>query len=845
MRAGSVGTCLLYMTITKLLESTHSVATISITSMSIYFAIFAFLLRYNYRLQPCLGSGLFPNNLRAVSFATSCWTSLAVIVTTHGPNTVPIIFVALYPFGVGFLWWLNSGRARQYHIQNQSLTDALTDPNLRVRTVAIVSITLEDHSRWKADEIMRVLQHLQVSLAMPGVAEDGLLVAYACQAVWHLCCQHYTLSEAMVEKPGAATTELAPFNLWVVHRHQPSALLMKSRHSNAGAGTRLQELVDRKAETNTRSGITTVAPVVVGNDSFNALRNTQLLKQCLEIVLQRATSMLALPFPKACNIVAKLLQEMYLAQNVQLTLGTWLSVVCTLCSNYNQEVAAQAATSLCATMMQFDMAVVLPLLCDSTKLTAISQLLVAPNALLPLELLRDRVVAFVLARAAAQITRTAPARDPILMYTPTFVANLTTAWRRWQGEYSMTLALESVLALMQKAQVTWRSMAKRKSNKQQENESSGMSGHSDAAPPEATPRGLAVQPVVTGAVVRPASSRRANSSKALHSIPPKVRAPPTNALPSPSRHPNHQRPDRPNLPAHKVHPRRTKVLLIQNDPSRQQPGRRRSLDAKPSRKMSKTHANAGPSSQLTKLKSQHSLMRGLSLIFDARHGRSRSFDHRRQSRHNSVHTVVKNLRTKSLSGDSFIRNLNPLAKGGATHDLVPPSIWRDIKLRRAVRLHLMTQVSTILTEGLSSKLLPQLFTPTTAQALHALVSILHRYPVMNDHLAYVLQPQELRYITFVKSWQEARSNPAPALIKPRLWTTVSSHVALLVDRSPWPGHVPSKNNAMGKAVPPKAVAKPRAPSVATLQFSGLNFVTERRRRHRSPARHSTGRRPGT
>ncbi|RHY10933.1 hypothetical protein DYB25_000764 [Aphanomyces astaci] len=857
------GTCLLYMTIIKLLESTDYVHTINITAMSIYFVLFAALFRYNYRLQPCLGSGLFPNNLRALSFATSCWSSLATIGTTFETTTVvvPLTFMALYPFGVVFLWRMNSARARQYHIQNQSLTDALNDANLRVRTVAIVSITLEDHSRWKTDEIANVLQCLEACLAMPGVTEDGLLVAYACQAVWHLCCTHCKLNEAMIERPGA--TDFAPFNLWVSHR--PSVQqAVKTRQSNPGATTRLQELVDRKAETNTRSGISTVAPLLA-EGSINTVSNEQLLKHCLGVVLQRATSMLSLPFPKACNVMAKLLQEMYIAQNVQLTLGTWLSVVCTLCGNYNHEVAAQAATSLCATMVLFDMTVVLPLLCDPAKLTAISQLLVVPNALLPMTLLRDKVVGVVLARAAAQVTRTAPMRDPIHMYTPAFVTNMSTAWRKWQAEYSMTLALESVLALMQKAQLTWRAMVKHKL-KQKQMQSSGsrmvtVRSGNNKAPSSSSRREAVVATVVpeggpTAAMSCAQTSRRSSIASVHSEIQRAMHASPRSAKsrsPSPSRHPKHNRPDRPSImPAQNINNQPTKVVLLQNEPSRQRPGRRKSHDHQAPRKTSSTsNPSRGPYSSLTKPPPppQHPLLFGLSkllLASEKAHGHTRSFDHHHRRRHrrsNSVHAVVNKLRTTSLTGgDTFIRNLNHLAKGNG-HDLVPPAIWREIKLRRAVRLRVMTQVTAVLAEGLQVKLLPQLFTPATVQALQALVALLHAYPVMRAHIAYVLHPDEHRYITFVTSWQQARvRGPVAAAAtvgeESPLWARVLSWFSRLAELTPWA----STDDVV--VVPLQTKSMKRSTSMAMLLFPGFNFVTERRRWSRHPARNSLGRQSG-
>ncbi|KAF0684021.1 Aste57867_23942 [Aphanomyces stellatus] len=965
------GSCLFFMTIILVLDSTPSFQLVNLAAGAAYFVLFASLFRYNYLLQPCLGSGLFPNNMRALSFATSCWISLTLVVATLDPTNVviPITCLALYPLGAIAVWRVNSARARQYHIQNLPLTETLKDPNLRVRTVAIVSITLEDYHRWTDAEVNSVVKLLQASLSLPAVAEDGLLVAYACQATWILCCKYGQLTAAMADRPAAT---YIPFHLWTLPTLPgggggggPS---MKSRHSNVSATTRLQDLVDRNAMFNTRSGISTVAPLPLAAATYNdddvalpgggEALNESLLQQCLVVALSRATAILELPFPQACNVAAKMLQEMYAATNVQLTLGTWLSVVSTLCGNYNADIAAAAAASLCTTMLRFPPQQLMPFLCDRAKLDSISKLLTTDNALVPMYILREKIVGGVLVQAATHICRLAPNRDPATFYSSTFLTHLHLGWKHWQKEYPMTLSMEELVVMVQKASITFRAMARHKKKKQHHSHAKSLQGSGGRSTPgnssgrvsdnqsessrldEADGGGPRVRhkppPLRTqhtwagmssemrlGPVVGPestnsgsltfvatprhASARRksleAQSSNAalLAAMTPTAEATAAATTTTTTRLTTIQtdfavdmmeatrtqssgraarRPSKLIAPNETTTTRRTTVHtdialdmadaaaramaswtttttqhVIAVVPMAQARARRRTSDfgglasvleprsaiALPSLPSSRvvrgttpTNVDGGGGLSLNAIvpatqPSTEPPRRGSQFLVQLSKLRTGRSFRDKATRGRALSRVVDKFRRQSITagGDALLKSFHHFAKANQP-ELVPAALWKEVKLRRAVRQRGLAHAATVLTEGFQAKLLPQLLSPPTVQALRTLVALLETYPFLHQHFVFALPDEELRYLLFAKHWMDIRDHTQQSLAAtPHRWARFAHRVKALVRplAAVVSGAAAGNDDDDDGRGPPR-IKRVRT-SAASMRFPRVNFVRER------------------
>ncbi|KDO21345.1 hypothetical protein SPRG_13661 [Saprolegnia parasitica CBS 223.65] len=189
--------CLGFFTVQRLLlyfDKIHVFLAFSIFNM----VLFSLLLHYNYVNQPCLGVGLLPNNLRSLSFATSVYTStilFGISCALHASGTermslveqriLQAAAVAYIPFAVA-TWAINSRRARLYHVPNLSLKASLVHSTPRVRAIAAVSIALEDQSRWSTSDILDLLTLLDDNLKTSPAFEQGLVLAYTCQALWNL-----------------------------------------------------------------------------------------------------------------------------------------------------------------------------------------------------------------------------------------------------------------------------------------------------------------------------------------------------------------------------------------------------------------------------------------------------------------------------------------------------------------------------------------------------------------------------------------------------------------------------------------------------------------------------------
>ncbi|OQS00957.1 hypothetical protein ACHHYP_02072 [Achlya hypogyna] len=447
--------CLGFTTVALLLPPGESKPAINYVAGGVNLCIMAGLLRYNYRFQPCLGSGLFPNNLRALSFLTSCWVSLTLVgVTLAAPivdaRALLTAAAVLYPGAALWLWRVNSRRARYFHIPNLPLHESLRHSNYRVRTVAVVSIVLEDHTKWPAPELLRVVELLAGCLRVPAVVEDGRLVAYTCQALWHICSTH-----CVVAKPLDDTPPFVPRGLWLSH------LPVSQRRSSLYNPHRLQDLVQRNA---TRSSASSSVVPRLSSTISPQLAATRLDDAALSPVLQQALAKAVLvfdsPFPKARGVVAKTLQEMYVDGAVRLALPTYLHVVCTLCSHYSTDVAACAAVSLGHVVSQVPPREWVPLLCDRHKLAHVAALLTA-HINVATALLRDTLVNLVLKRVMERIVALATERDPATFWSAVFVGHLSAGWRRWQADHAMSLALEDVFLAMQRASATYHATTRR------------------------------------------------------------------------------------------------------------------------------------------------------------------------------------------------------------------------------------------------------------------------------------------------------------------------------------------------------------------------------------------------
>ncbi|OQR89403.1 hypothetical protein THRCLA_09758, partial [Thraustotheca clavata] len=373
------------------------------------------LLHYNYRFQPCLGSGMFPNNLRSLSFMTSIWVTFLLFLITLVDNSLARqifigIAIALYPVVAGCLWYLNSKRARHFNIPNLPLLASLAHENYRVRTVAVVSIVLEEHSKWQRAELMRITHLLEACIKLPADAENGLLAAYTYQALWNLYSTHCTIEQSLQD---GINKNCIPRGFWISHLPElPTTGNFQQSSFTTFSHNRLNDLVQRKA---TRSSASSSQLRRASCFASASLKTTRIANSAMQPMLQnaiyKAITVFDSSLSKARNVVAKTMQEMYINNAIRLSLQTWFDVVCTLCTNYNQDISASAALSLCHSSQHFEHDEWIPLLCKRENLTNLTYLVLHPGNI-PIPQIRDVIVGNLLKRAASFVLHQATHQSP-------------------------------------------------------------------------------------------------------------------------------------------------------------------------------------------------------------------------------------------------------------------------------------------------------------------------------------------------------------------------------------------------------------------------------------------------
>ncbi|OQR83377.1 hypothetical protein ACHHYP_14769 [Achlya hypogyna] len=100
-----------------------------------------YLLAYSYNLQPCIGSGRGPNNIRVVTFASSLYTTLCSIgiVATSGTLYTLLLTLAPLPLVWTQAWRTNSRRATKFHIPNVPIMQLLLHSSSMISTVGAVA----------------------------------------------------------------------------------------------------------------------------------------------------------------------------------------------------------------------------------------------------------------------------------------------------------------------------------------------------------------------------------------------------------------------------------------------------------------------------------------------------------------------------------------------------------------------------------------------------------------------------------------------------------------------------------------------------------------------------------
>ncbi|KAF0684020.1 Aste57867_23941 [Aphanomyces stellatus] len=404
--------------------------------------VVAVLLAHHYLVQPCHGAGFAWNNLRAVALGLSLHLSIVAVAVGLAPATFHTSFVAWLvavcpvPATIVAAWLLNGRRAALFAIPQLSPAAALDAPSVRVKATAARALSLGPLGRLPRDDLLCMLPKLLFFQTVPLDLLDGRVIAYTLDAVWKIAHHVYDLRGVVVVPDVPIDDDrryrrLAPPHLWpsrrpdvtIPHKHTSDTKPSPSRDTHAA----------------------------------------------IQLAFDYAVALTQLPFPAARCVVARVLQEMYVAGVARLPLCTLVSVACTLCGSDDDDANLQhagAATlarlgdvysphdDLVPILLSDDvdgadaLVSLLRFLASSSSVVGTSQPATAVAHLV-------RLVAKHMLDASAA---TSPV-DPADLLSPEWPSLLAAAWRQWQHRhYFVATALEDICVDVDKAVETYQAV---------------------------------------------------------------------------------------------------------------------------------------------------------------------------------------------------------------------------------------------------------------------------------------------------------------------------------------------------------------------------------------------------
>ncbi|KDO25800.1 hypothetical protein SPRG_08743 [Saprolegnia parasitica CBS 223.65] len=194
--------------------------TITVLAMLAFLVGVLFLLVYSYRIQPCIGSGRIPNNIRVLSFASSLYTA-----------PLPIVWLAA--------WNLNARRATHYHIPHLSILELLQMPSSQCKLVGTIAALHVDATK----------------IAKFSRSGELLCRAYAIRVLWFCHIENFRKTKTCV---GEMTPETAvPSKLWCKDR--AITLRLTKAHSTKSSSA----LLDPTASSRKRVKIYRVSTITI------------------------------------------------------------------------------------------------------------------------------------------------------------------------------------------------------------------------------------------------------------------------------------------------------------------------------------------------------------------------------------------------------------------------------------------------------------------------------------------------------------------------------------------------------------------------------------------------------
>ncbi|OQR94344.1 hypothetical protein ACHHYP_01450 [Achlya hypogyna] len=178
-----------------------------------FLACISFLFVYNYKAQPCIGSGRIPNNIRALSFSSSIYTTVCVVGFLFVSAPVSQLYYSLAPLPLIWVaaWYGNDRRARNYHVPDLSIMELLRDYSTRCKTVGTIAALYMDPLKLHAVHYSAIIAQLE-NICKRSRSKELLCRAYALRTLWFCHIENFRKQKMAIGDDKKKTS--MPPKLW-------------------------------------------------------------------------------------------------------------------------------------------------------------------------------------------------------------------------------------------------------------------------------------------------------------------------------------------------------------------------------------------------------------------------------------------------------------------------------------------------------------------------------------------------------------------------------------------------------------------------------------------------------
>ncbi|KDO24728.1 hypothetical protein SPRG_10262 [Saprolegnia parasitica CBS 223.65] len=429
----------------------------------------SFLLLYTYETQPCIGSGRVPNNLRAVSFSSSIYTSLCVLaLVVTGSDITPLYYaLTLLPVVWGLAWTLNNRRASLYNIPDLSILDLLEHPSSQAHVVGAIAAFHVDVTKVNARDYASIYRRLE-ALAK-GTKRDPLCRIYAIRTLWFCHVESYRFSDAVVGECDAAA--VLPDNWWRTDDANPNARALRARAAFqviAMDARRGSKRVPTRVTVSSKSrSFTTSLPLGDGSSGRIIARGTQpfhvirvqdkhwiskterpdeaadALKELYQRSLEALAHARAMEHPTAMYEASIFLLQWYKSQYLQLSKFAYMEILATLCATHDPKLVMDVTHSLYAACTEG----VVPIGLWLRHASFLNYFMHALGHSSRLTVFKCATVLWMVLEAA--VMNAGHDVDLFHLFLPSSMAKLSHAFWVWHAAYDISDTLERIYLLLQ------------------------------------------------------------------------------------------------------------------------------------------------------------------------------------------------------------------------------------------------------------------------------------------------------------------------------------------------------------------------------------------------------------